>query len=111
VRSAFDLAQDFAEAEAEGQRRDIVQRLTQVDLLVIEDLGMKRLGPTAAEDLLEIFVRRHEAASTLITTNRLCGAPHNKFRTKPLRGRRSRDRPSVSRTAGSSRRSLILILT
>lgn len=70
VRSAFDLAQDFAEAEAEGQRRDFVQRLTQVDLLVIEDLGMKRLGPTAAEDLLEIFVRRHEAASTVITTNR-----------------------------------------
>src|SRR5688572_5406041 len=32
--------------------------------------GMKRLGPTAAEDLLEIFVRRHETASTLITTNR-----------------------------------------
>jgi DNA replication protein DnaC len=70
VRSAFDLAQDFAEAEAEGQRRDFVQRLTHVDLLVIEDLGMKHLGPTAGEDLLEIFVRRHEAASTLITTNR-----------------------------------------
>jgi len=28
------------------------------------------LGANAAEDLLEIFVRRHEAASTLITTNR-----------------------------------------
>ncbi len=70
VRSAFDLAQDFTEAEAEGQRREFVQRLTHVDLLVIEDLGMKHLGPTAAEDLLEIFVRRHEAASTLITTNR-----------------------------------------
>jgi DNA replication protein DnaC len=70
VRSAFDLAQDFTEAEAEGQRRAFVQRLTHVDLLVIEDLGMKHLGPTAAEDLLEIFVRRHDAASTLITTNR-----------------------------------------
>jgi len=70
VRSAFDLAQDFAEAEAAGERRDFVQRLTTVDLLVLEDFGMKRLGPTAAEDLLEIFVRRHETASTLITTNR-----------------------------------------
>jgi DNA replication protein DnaC len=70
IRSAFDLAQDFAEAEAAGQRRDFVQRLTQVDLLVLEDFGMKRLGPTAAEELLEIFVRRHETASTLITTNR-----------------------------------------
>jgi len=55
VRSAFDLAQDFAEADAAGERRDFVQRLTTVDLLVLEDFGMKRLGPTAAEDLLEIF--------------------------------------------------------
>jgi len=70
VRSGFDLAQDFAEADAAGERRDFVQRLTTVDLLVLEDFGMKRLGPTAAEDLLEIFVRRHETASTLITTNR-----------------------------------------
>jgi len=31
---------------------------------------MKRLGPTAAEDLLEVFVRRHEKASTVVTTNR-----------------------------------------
>jgi DNA replication protein DnaC len=70
VRSAFDLAQDFAEAEALGQRKDLVLRLTKVDLLVIEDFGMKRMGPAAAEDLLEVFVRRHEAASTVITTNR-----------------------------------------
>jgi len=70
VRSTFDLAQDCLEADAAGERRDFVQRLTHVDLLVLEDFGMKRLGPTASEDLLEIFVRRHETASTLITTNR-----------------------------------------
>jgi DNA replication protein DnaC len=70
VRNAFDLAHDFAEADAAGERREFVQRLTHVDLLVLEDFGMKRLGPTAAEDLLEIFVRRHDTASTLITTNR-----------------------------------------
>lgn len=70
VRSAFDLCQDFLEAEALGQRKDLVQRLTKVDLLVIEDFGMKRLGPAAAEDLLEVFVRRHEKASTMVTTNR-----------------------------------------
>jgi DNA replication protein DnaC len=37
---------------------------------VLEDFGMKKLGSNAAEDLLELFVRRHETASTLITTNR-----------------------------------------
>ena len=70
IRSSFDLAQDFAEAEATGQRRELVEQLTRVDLLAIEDFGMRKLGPTAAEDLLEVFVRRHEKASILITTNR-----------------------------------------
>jgi DNA replication protein DnaC len=70
VRSTFDLAADFAEADATGQRRALVQQLTRVDLLVLEDFGMKKLGASAAEDLLELFVRRHETASTLITTNR-----------------------------------------
>jgi len=70
VRSTFDLAADFAQAEASGTRRDLVAQLTRVDLLVLEDFGMKKLGSNAAEDLLEVFVRRHETASTLITTNR-----------------------------------------
>jgi len=70
VRSTFDLVADFAQADATGTRRDLVRQLTQVDLLVLEDFGMKKLGATAAEDLLEVFVRRHETASTLITTNR-----------------------------------------
>jgi DNA replication protein DnaC len=70
VRSTFDLVADFAQADATGTRRDLVRQLTQVDLLVLEDFRMKKLGATAAEDLLEVFVRRHETASTLITTNR-----------------------------------------
>ncbi|MGH2627031.1 MAG: IS21-like element helper ATPase IstB, partial [Anaerolineales bacterium] len=70
IRSSFDLAQDFAEADATGERRSLVEQLTQVDLLAIEDFGMRKLGPTAAEDLLEVFIRRHEKPSTLITTNR-----------------------------------------
>jgi DNA replication protein DnaC len=41
----------------------------------IDDFGMKKLGGNAAEDLLEVFVRRHETASTLITTNRPMRVP------------------------------------
>lgn len=39
-------------------------------LLVIDDLGMRKLPLTAAEDLLEIIMRRYERASTLVTSNR-----------------------------------------
>lgn len=70
VRSTFDLVQDFAEAEATGERRELVAKLSRTDLLILEDFGMRKLRATAAEDLLEVFVRRHENTSTLITTNR-----------------------------------------
>ena len=69
-RSAFDLAQDMAEAEATGARKELIAKLCKVDLLVMEDLGMRRLPPTAAEDLLEVFVRRYEKGSIILTTNR-----------------------------------------
>src|SRR5687768_5251032 len=44
--------------------------LTAVPLLIIDDLGMRKLPHTAAEDLLEIIMRRYERASTLLTSNR-----------------------------------------
>ena len=35
-----------------------------------DDFGMRKLPQTAAEDLLEIVMRRYERASTLLTSNR-----------------------------------------
>lgn len=69
-RSAFDLAQDLAEAQATGTRKELVGQLCKTDLLVLEDLGMRRLPSTAAEDLLEVFVRRYQKGSIILTTNR-----------------------------------------
>jgi len=36
----------------------------------IDDFGMRKLPHTAAEDLLEIIMRRYERASTVLTSNR-----------------------------------------
>ncbi|MFP5208145.1 MAG: ATP-binding protein, partial [Acidobacteriota bacterium] len=44
--------------------------LTIVPLLILEDLGMRKLPLTAAEELLEIIMRRYERANTLLTSNR-----------------------------------------
>lgn len=38
--------------------------------LIIDDFGMRKLPHTAAEDLLEIVMRRYERASTLLTSIR-----------------------------------------
>jgi DNA replication protein DnaC len=69
-REAHVLLEELAEAVAEGQRKVYMNSLTTVSLLIIDDFGMRKLPLTAAEDLLEIIMRRYERASTLLTSNR-----------------------------------------
>jgi len=59
-----------ADATLEGTRKAYMADLAIVPLLIIDDLGMRKLPHTAAEDLLEIIMRRYERASTLLTSNR-----------------------------------------
>src|SRR5438034_1933547 len=47
-----------------------MESVATVPLLIIDDFGMRKLPLTAAEDLLEIVMRRYERASTLLTSNR-----------------------------------------
>lgn len=69
-RETHILLDELAEAVAEGTRREFMETLTAVPLLIIDDFGMRKLPLTAAEDLLEIIMRRYERASTLLTSNR-----------------------------------------
>lgn len=69
-REAHVLLEELAEAQLAGERKAYVDRVATVPLLVIDDLGMRKLPATAAEDLLEIIMRRYERASTLVTSNR-----------------------------------------
>ena len=47
-----------------------MESIAAVPLLIMDDFGMRKLPHTAAEDLLEIVMRRYERASTLLTSNR-----------------------------------------
>jgi DNA replication protein DnaC len=69
-REAHVLLEELADAQLAGERKQYVERISLVPLLVIDDLGMRKLPATAAEDLLEIVMRRYEKVSTLITSNR-----------------------------------------
>jgi DNA replication protein DnaC len=70
-REAHVLLEELADAVAEGRRKKYMAELTMVPLLIIDDFGMRKLPLTAAEDLLEIVMRRYERASTLLTSNRV----------------------------------------
>ncbi len=67
---AHALLDQLAEASIDGTRRDRMHDLATVPLLIIDDLGMRKLPATAAEDLLELIMRRYERASTVLTSNR-----------------------------------------
>jgi DNA replication protein DnaC len=69
-REAHMLLEELADATLDGQRKEHIELLSSVPLLVVDDLGMKKLPATAAEDLLELVMRRYERASTLFTSNR-----------------------------------------
>jgi DNA replication protein DnaC len=69
-REAHTLLEELADATLDGKRKECMDLLTTVPLLIIDDLGMRKLPLTAAEELLEIIMRRYERASTLLTSNR-----------------------------------------
>jgi len=69
-RETHVLLDQLAEAVVDGTRREYMERIATVPLLIVDDLGMRKLPHTAAEDLLEIVMRRYERASTLLTSNR-----------------------------------------
>jgi DNA replication protein DnaC len=69
-RQTHILLEEVAEATLDGTRKQYMESISSVALLIIDDFGMRRLPQTAAEDLLEIVMRRYERASTLLTSNR-----------------------------------------
>jgi len=69
-RETHALLEELADATLDGKRKEYMELLSTVPLLIIDDLGMRKLPLTAAEELLEIVMRRYERASTLITSNR-----------------------------------------
>lgn len=69
-REAHLLLEELVDATLDGSRKQQIELLSTVPLLIIDDLGMRKLPSTAAEDLLEIVMRRYERASTLLTSNR-----------------------------------------
>src|SRR5580700_11030101 len=58
-RETHVLLEELAES-VEGKRKQFMESVATVPLLIIDDFGMRKLPLTAAEDLLEIVMRRYE---------------------------------------------------
>lgn len=69
-RSVFDVVRDFLHDEALSAEDKVLSRYLKPDLLIIDNMGMKQLPKRSGEHLFEIIMRRYEARSTMMTSNR-----------------------------------------
>jgi hypothetical protein len=67
---AQDLFKQLRTARADGSVDRRLSRFTSVDLLIIDDLGLRPLVGDEPLDLYEIIRQRHERSSTVLTSNR-----------------------------------------
>ena len=62
------LLEQIAIGKGDGRYDRILKSLSKLDLLIIDDFGLKKLAREQSEDLLEIVEDRHNLRSTLITS-------------------------------------------
>ena len=69
-REAHQLIEDIHEARELGELRKLRAQLAGAELLVIDELFLRKLPAGAGDDLAEVLMSRYEKASSIITSNR-----------------------------------------
>ena len=69
-REAHQLIEDINEARELGEIRKLRAQFKAAELLVIDDLFLRKLPPNAGDELADVLMSRHEKLSTIITSNR-----------------------------------------
>lgn len=70
MRPIHQLMSDLHASRADGTYRRKMAKLLLVDLLALDDFGLRPLSPQGAEDLYDIISERYERRSIIITSNR-----------------------------------------
>ena len=76
---AQDLFDDMYASLADRSSRQLLKRLARLDVLQIDELGYLNLKPEQSNIFFKLMEERYHRKSTIITTNRKCGAPHFRF--------------------------------
>jgi DNA replication protein DnaC len=68
--TAVDIVNTLAAAQMAHRLRQELKRYTRSDLLIVDELGYLPIDKLGADLLFQVFSRRYERGSTVITTNR-----------------------------------------
>ncbi len=69
-KEAHELIEEITEARELGEIKRYRQELRSTELLVIDDLFLRKLPAAAGDELADVLMSRYEKRSTIITSNR-----------------------------------------
>lgn len=69
-REAHQLIEDLTEARELGEIRKMRSQLKAAELLLIDDLFLRKLPAHAGDELADVLMSRYEKCSTILTSNR-----------------------------------------
>ena len=69
-REAHQLLEEINEARELGEIRKLRAQFKAAELLVIDDLFLRKLPPNAGDELADVLMSRHEKSSTIVSSNR-----------------------------------------
>lgn len=67
---ADEMLKELNQSRADNSTEKVLRSYLALDLLVVDDFGLRKLTPTASSDLYEVLIGRHKRASTIVTSNR-----------------------------------------
>ena len=84
--TAAALVHELMEARCERRLLNLQRQLTRLNLLIFDEVGFVPLSTIGAELLFEVFSRRYEGGSILVTTNLLFDERTEVFGSERLTG-------------------------
>ena len=90
------LVQELLVAKRDLRLSKEIKKLAKHDGLIIDEMGYVQQSREEMEVLFTLLAERYERGSVLLTSNLLCGAPHNKFNAEFVLMRRLNLQPPPS---------------
>jgi len=67
---ADTMLRQLHQSRADNSTEKVLRGFLALDLLIVDDFGLRKLTPTGSSDLYEVLIGRHRRASTVVTSNR-----------------------------------------
>ena len=67
---ADSLLKELHRSRADHSTDKVLRRLISLDLLILDDFGLRSLDRVQSNDIYEVLIERHKRSSTILTSNR-----------------------------------------